>query len=248
MPKVTLSRTTIGIVQALIVIALLLIIVLGAVQVLTLDQYVGLEYGKTDFPPDPFGFSADQRLAYATTNFRFVREAQPLSALAEQKLDGQPAYTTRELEHMQDVQSVYQASAQIWQSALVLTLLLSFTLGWQAETRPALATAAKVGGLATAGLVGVIGLLAVVAWQFWFVAFHQVFFAAGTWSFEYSDTLIRLFPERFWLDAALTITGLSLTGGLAVATVSCWYLRRTPRPLVPQTAGRPATATKLSGD
>jgi uncharacterized membrane protein len=31
-----------------------------------------------------------------------------------------------------------------------------------------------------------------------FVGFHQVFFDAGTWTFAYSDTLIRLFPERFW--------------------------------------------------
>jgi hypothetical protein len=27
--------------------------------------------------------------------------------------------------------------------------------------------------------------------------FHQIFFSAGTWMFLYSDTLIRLFPERF---------------------------------------------------
>ncbi len=243
MPKVTLARTTIRIVQALMVIMLPLIVVLGAVQVLTLDQYVAFEYGKTDFPPDPFGLMQAQRISAASANFRFVREAQPPSALAEQQLDGRPAYNTRELEHMQDVQRVYQASARIWQSALILTLLLTFTLGRQAETRPALATAAKVGGLATAGLVGVIGLLALVAWQFWFVAFHQVFFAAGTWSFDYSDTLIRLFPERFWLDAALTITGLSLVGGLAVAALGLWYLRPTPRITTPHAPGLSATVS-----
>ena len=43
----------------------------------------------------------------------------------------------------------------------------------------------------------VIGLLAVVAWQAWFVAFHEVFFAPGSWTFNYTDTLIRLFPEKF---------------------------------------------------
>jgi len=50
-----------------------------------------------------------------------------------------------------------------------------------------------------------------------FVAFHEVFFDPGTWVFRYSDTLIRLFPERFWRDAFLAIAALSLVGGLAVA-------------------------------
>ncbi|HLF91577.1 MAG TPA: DUF1461 domain-containing protein [Anaerolineales bacterium] len=63
----------------------------------------------------------------------------------------------------------------------------------------------------------VIGLLAVVAWQAWFVAFHEVFFAPGSWTFNYTHTLIRLFPEKFWFDAALTIASLSLTGGLLLA-------------------------------
>jgi hypothetical protein len=31
--------------------------------------------------------------------------------------------------------------------------------------------------------------------------------------------LIRLFPEKFWFDAALTISGLSLAGGLLFALI-----------------------------
>jgi integral membrane protein (TIGR01906 family) len=248
MSTVTPFHSTTRLIQILLVIALPLMLVLGAVRVLVTDQYLAFEYAKADFPVDAFGLSADQRLAYATANFRFVRDAQPLTALATQQVDGRPAYNPRELDHMQDVQNVYQASAWVGRVALLTVLVLALNLGWRAETRPALARAARLGGLVSAGLVGAIGLLALVAWQFWFVAFHQVFFAAGTWSFDYSDTLIRLFPERFWLDAALTITGLSFAGGLAVAAVSFWYLRRTPRPWVPQTAGRPATVTKLSGD
>jgi uncharacterized membrane protein len=53
----------------------------------------------------------------------------------------------------------------------------------------------------------------------WFVAFHQIFFTSGSWTFNTSDTLIRHFPEHFWYDAALTISGLSLAGGLAIALI-----------------------------
>ena len=76
-----------------------------------------------------------------------------------------------------------------------------------------------VNGLLTAGLVAAVGLLAVVAWRVWFVAFHQVFFLPGTWVFNSTDTLIRLFPEKFWFDTALTLAGLSLAGGLLMALI-----------------------------
>jgi integral membrane protein (TIGR01906 family) len=61
---------------------------------------------------------------------------------------------------------------------------------------------------------------AVVAWDTFFTAFHQLFFAGGTWVFAYSDTLIRLFPEQFWFDAALTVGGLTLLGALALLLLS----------------------------
>jgi uncharacterized membrane protein len=49
-----------------------------------------------------------------------------------------------------------------------------------------------------------------------FVAFHNVFFEPGTWVFYYSDTLIRLFPERFWRDIFLYVGGFAIISGLAL--------------------------------
>ena len=50
-----------------------------------------------------------------------------------------------------------------------------------------------------------------------FVEFHNVFFSPGTWTFRFSDTLIRLFPERFWRDTFLVVGVISLIGGLLFA-------------------------------
>ncbi len=210
--------------QILIVLALPIVLVGGAVRLLVTDEYLAFEYGKADFPKDPFGFDQAQRLTYASANFRYVRENQPPEALANQQLDGAPLYNTRELKHMQDVQNVYQAVCRLWQIAFGLLIIAALALAWQADTRPTLAVALQWGGLLTVGLVAIVGLLAVVAWQVWFVAFHEIFFAPGTWTFNYSDTLIRLFPEKFWFDAALTVAGLSLLGGLLLAT-SIWCLQ-----------------------
>jgi len=49
-----------------------------------------------------------------------------------------------------------------------------------------------------------------------FVAFHNIFFASGTWLFEYTDTLIRLFPERFWRDIFIYVGLFSLATGLGL--------------------------------
>jgi integral membrane protein (TIGR01906 family) len=43
-----------------------------------------------------------------------------------------------------------------------------------------------------------------------FTAFHHLFFEGDTWLFYYSDSLIRLFPMRFWRDAFI------LTGGITI--------------------------------
>ncbi len=74
-------------------------------------------------------------------------------------------------------------------------------------------------------LIGGMGLLAVIGWQLWFDTFHRLFFAPGTWLFNASDALIRLVPEKFWFDTALSLAGISLAGGLLVA-LSGWCLQR----------------------
>jgi uncharacterized membrane protein len=81
----------------------------------------------------------------------------------------------------------------------------------------AFASAIQSGGLLTSAMILSIALLAVFAWQFWFNAFHLIFFKPGSWLFLYSDALIRLFPVEFWFDATLTISALSLAGGLSFA-------------------------------
>ena len=69
------------------------------------------------------------------------------------------------------------------------------------------------GGWLTLILVGLIVLTVLVGFGYFFIAFHEVLFAPGTWTFEYSDTLIRLFPERFWRDTFLILGLISLLGG-----------------------------------
>jgi len=211
--------------QIVIAVLLPVLLVIGSIRLIATDAYLSFEYGKADFPADPLGFDTAQRLNYASASLRYVREGLGLNALADQRFGGAPLYNERELKHIQDVQGVYQAMLFASMIVLNVVLLAAFALGWRRETRPALAIGLKRGGLLTAGLVAALGVLAVVVWRVWFVAFHQVFFAPGTWVFNTTDILIRLFPERFWFDAALTLAILSFVSGLLTAWIG-WRLQR----------------------
>jgi integral membrane protein (TIGR01906 family) len=103
---------------------------------------------------------------------------------------------------------------------LKILILVGALLFFDKGTRAVLSSGLRIGGVITAGLIAVIGLSAVFAWQAWFVAFHEIFFAQGSWTFNFTDTLIRLFPEKFWIDAATTIASLSLSAGLAAVIFS----------------------------
>lgn len=224
---ISLPTPLIRVLTILIVLLLPIVIIISSVRLLVTDQYLAFEYSKTDFPADIFGFTSERRFGYASDNFRYVRDDQPLAVLADQQKSGVPVYNERELKHMQDVQNVYQSVWRAWRIALSIIFLAGLALAWRSETRRALAIAITWGGLLTAILVALVGVLAVAAWRVWFVAFHQIFFVPGTWMFSYADTLIRLFPEKFWFDAALTISGLSLLAGVLLALLGWgWRVRQ----------------------
>jgi integral membrane protein (TIGR01906 family) len=215
------SRST-QILKLLINLLIPIFIISGAVQLLTTDPYLAFEYGKAGFPPDSFGFTDRQRFIFASTNIHYVRAHLPNDELSKQLLNGTPVYNPREVSHMADVQAVFQSVLRVWWIAFILLLLLGFIL-WRKREREVLASAIQSGGTVTSGLVLSIALLALFSWQAWFDLFHRFFFENGSWLFDFSDTLIRLFPVEFWFDATLTISILSLVGGLLLVLNGwCW--------------------------
>ena len=52
-----------------------------------------------------------------------------------------------------------------------------------------------------------------VSFRTLFTSFHLVFFEGDSWLFYTSDTLIRLFPIRFWQDVFIVFGLLTLAGG-----------------------------------
>lgn len=202
--------------KGLVILLIPFWLMIGSVRLLATSEYLGIEYNKADFPEDSFGFNQEQRFSFASENLRYLRENLPVSVLENQNNNGKPLYDDRELSHMLDVQVVFQLFWTVWKVISVffgaIVVLTLFHKGnWKS-----FASALKIGGFITASFIATIGFLAIVGWDTWFLWFHKMFFAAGSWTFNYSDTLIRLFPQKFWMDAVFTVSGLSLAGGLLI--------------------------------
>jgi len=116
---------------------------------------------------------------------------------------------------MSDVKNVVKAALRVWYISLILLAglgLWAWFGKWLAEYRRGL----RRGGWLTVALLAAIILFVLVSFGMIFVWFHDLFFAAGTWTFLFSDTLIRLFPERFWRDTFLAVGLLAGGAGLAM--------------------------------
>jgi integral membrane protein (TIGR01906 family) len=85
------------------------------------------------------------------------------------------------------------------------------------------------GSLLSLGLLVSVGLLMLVGWQIFFVGFHELFFPPGSWSFPTSNTLIRLYPERFWMDVGAVIVGLMIAVSAVTGVVGYVWNRANRR-------------------
>jgi integral membrane protein (TIGR01906 family) len=116
---------------------------------------------------------------------------------------------------MLDVKNVIQSSMRVLQVSFIVLILLG-VWAWLAKWLDDYLLGLQRGGILVLVLIGGIIFSVLVAFNAIFIIFHQIFFKAGTWTFLYSDTLIRLFPERFWQDTFLMVGGLSVFLGLLV--------------------------------
>ena len=192
-------------------------------RVLLTPLFLQLEYNMPYFPPDEFGFTKADRLKWAPYALNYLTNRADISYLGNLKFDdGKPLYNERELSHMNDVKRVTQGALKVWYISLVVLALLGIWAwigGWGDAYRLGLMR----GGWLMVILAIAVGLIALIGiavspnlfFQF-FAGFHSLFFEGDSWLFLFSDTLIRLFPIRFWQDAFLWAAVIALGGGIAL--------------------------------
>jgi integral membrane protein (TIGR01906 family) len=217
--------------QVLLAIFFPVVLLVLAVRAVTSPLFLWVEYNRPGFPGDGYGFSTDDRMTFGSyavdylTNWAGPRYLGDLVHRSGDKL-----FKDGEVSHMADVKAVILST--FGAGALLLLLGLIAVLYLRKRSRGGVRRGLFAGSIVTLVLILGLGTLAVLGWQQFFTEFHRIFFADGSWTFSLDDTLIRLFPGQFWIDAGLVIAGLVLLAAL-VTLILTWPTRRR-RGLLPE--------------
>ncbi|HEY7064442.1 MAG TPA: TIGR01906 family membrane protein [Chloroflexota bacterium] len=208
MPR-TLLRIGAGLATAACVVALPLGLVASNVRAVTLDRSFYLaEFARYDrgafvgLSQNELGMVADAFIAY------FQAPPQRMDVRLPRGGTLRPLFNDREVAHMVDVQALMHLVFRV--QALALGYVGLYVLGGLVLGRraflPLAAKVAAAGAVLTLGIIGVLGALAATDFSDLFVQFHLLSFSNDLWLLDpRTDNLIRLFPQEFFLDAAMRI-------------------------------------------
>jgi integral membrane protein (TIGR01906 family) len=205
-------------------------LVLGAVRIVLFPWYPKLEYRMPWFPPDRYGFTRAEREHYALIALEYLNTNKDISLLLDLHFPpGQTApavsclemtdctlmYNDREIHHMIDVKYVLRIALPVGYIIIGVLILLGLW-AWKGSWWTVYRTALRRGGWLMVFILVTLIVMVLGLFDWFFTLFHDVFFSPGTWMFYTSDTLIRLFPERFWMDTFIVVGGIAALGGLAL--------------------------------
>lgn len=215
-----LDKTIISVTRTLLPILLILSSVWIVLH--TANLWVEVEYRFPGFPADPYGFTLEDRLYWSKVDIAYLLNDAGIEYFDDFLLeDGSPMHNERELRHMQDVKDLIQLTWWVlgiaWLLVLFMMVVIQRRRGWGDVV-----FALTAGARATLWLMLLLGLGLIAAFGVIFVGFHRIFFEGDTWLFSYSDTFIRLYPERFWRDTFVYVTVITLL----LAAVFLWLPRR----------------------
>lgn len=203
------------------------ILVLTSVRLMMTSTFVRFNYALPGFPRDLYGFTQADRLRHAPIALEYLLNDAEIEFLGDQQFDdGTPVYNLRELGHMADVKQVTRAALNLWRIGLVTALATSVLL-WRVAGGQYIWETLQGGAKLTALVMVILLIGLIVAFSVLFVGFHEVFFDPNTWTFLFSDTLIRLFPVRFWQVAFGTVGVATLVQAGLLYMISRLLLSRT---------------------
>lgn len=217
------DRFVISMIRILLPIALILSSVWIILQ--TTKVWVELEYRMPGFPQDPYGFTLADRLYWSKVDIDYLLNDTGIEYFdAFQLDDGSAMHNERELRHMEDVKILIQLMWRYLGLGWILLVLCGGVLqrrqGW-----PKVGEVISTGARATLWLMIFLAVGLVAAFGVLFVGFHRIFFEGDTWLFAYSDTFIRLYPERFWRDTFALVAVVTLLVSGLFLWVPKWILK-----------------------
>ena len=202
-----------SVLNLLVTLTIPVILCTFSILVLLSPVFTSLEYRRPGFPEDSYGFSTEERLEFGNLTRRYLITNQSLDDLRELQFeDGSPLYKERELIHLEDVKVVIRGLLRVFIAALAVVIFGAYIARANQGQEDFFLAVFRGGRLTTAVLLAVL-FFTLISFHAMFTYFHLVFFEGDSWLFFTSDTLIRLFPIRFWQDVFLVFGLLTLAGG-----------------------------------
>lgn len=211
--------------SSIVVAALLpLLFVANAVRVLESETWVRTAYSWLGDEPV---LTKQRRVALALEGLRAIDPLRKggVGRLRDERLaDGSPAFTRKELAHMEDVR-VRVAILHVYMLLATAVLVVLAIIRREAFFR-----GLRYGAWATLGIAGSALVAMAVSFPTVLLGFHKLFFRGESWHFFDTDTIIRVYPERFWSWTGVLL-GLIVLVEVIVALVLAKAIERRTRTL-----------------
>ena len=143
-------------------------------------------------------------------------------------------FTADELSHMADARAIFIAVRWIsWVLVIGCVLaLIGLALISKKSGKNFWRGGFAWGNAVFLGIIGVIGLVALIGFSFAFDVFHEILFPQGNWQFPYDSALIQMFPVQVFMSATWVVVGTAVgfAGVSLVAFVMwLWYTSKVER-------------------
>jgi integral membrane protein (TIGR01906 family) len=211
-----------------VTLAVPVVLAVTGIRAVTHDGYVQALYDHGGIPSDRYGLNEAQRTRLAEIGLRSILPPTPngIDSLREARLpDGAPAFDARELRHMADVRTLVSRAYRLQLLLLVAIGALALLLGVPASTRAVVPRALARGALLTVAIALGVAIVSITRYDVFETTFHGLFFDSGSWRFDETETLRRLYPDRFWLDTAVTVGGLAVIQALVLIPLARLWAR-----------------------
>lgn len=210
--------------QVLLAVFYPVVLLVLAIRAVASPLFLWVEYYRPGFPGDGYGFNADDRMTYGSYAVDYLSNwsgPRYLGDLVNQ--NGEKLFKEGEVAHMADVKTVMLSAFGAGTLMIIIGIIAMLYL--RKRSTGGIRRGLFAGSIVTLVLILGLGTLAALGWQQFFTEFHRIFFANGTWTFALDDTLIRLFPGEFWMDAGVVIGALVFVTAL-LTLIFTWPTRR----------------------
>ena len=214
----------------IIAVILPFVLLMNAIICVFTPQYLVSQYKSADFPPDPFGFTLEERIEYGTESVNYITDYTHkysddyLAGL--KKKDGTPLYNEREVSHMLDVRVLFQNARFAMAVMIVFIIATMLLVSKKPDSLPGFLRALRIGASLTLFLILLVGIGILTGFDAFFEAFHHLFFTGDTWLFWENDSLIRLFPEPLWVHGFTLAAILTAAFALLILLLTYFFGKR----------------------